>query len=181
VTCAEPRVRALKDPVCYVASVHHDGAELARLLREVKDAAGLTDQDVADAAGVDRSQAWRWSRGTGRPGYEPLRRLTAWLTGNRPAVAGLALRLLPAAGYETEPPALPPPDDGVRAALYQALAVVNAPLREQVLAEARSGAPFADPVERVIWERAEFTPEERAEEIAGLRARRSSSRRSAAG
>jgi len=169
-------VRALKGPVCYVASVHDDGAELARLLKEAKAAAGLTDSDIADAAGVDRSQAWRWAKGTGRPGYEPLRRLTAWLIENRPAVSGLALRLLPAAGYETEPPALPPPDQAVRDALYAALKAVNAPLREQVLAEARGEVPFADPLERMIWESPEFTADERAEEIAGLRARRASLR-----
>jgi transcriptional regulator with XRE-family HTH domain len=165
-------VRALKGPVCYVASVHDDGAELARLLKEAKAAARLSDQDIADAAGVDRSQAWRWAKGTGRPGYEPLRRLTAWLIANRPATTGLALALLPAAGYETEPPALPPPDQAVRDALYAALDAVNAPLREQVLAEAKAG-PFTDPVERAIWESSpEFTPEERAREIAGYRARR---------
>lgn len=175
-------MRALKGPVCYVASVHDDGAELARLLKEAKAAAGLSDQDIADAAGVDRSQAWRWAKGTGRPGYEPLRRLTAWLIANRPATTDLALALLPAAGYETEPPALPPPDQAVRDALYAALKAVNAPLREQVLAEARSGAPFADKIERMLWESTEFTQEERAEEIVNLRARRAGSAgRAAAG
>lgn len=169
-------MRAREGTLCYVAQVHDDGAELARLLKEVKADAGLSDQAIADAAGVDRSQAWRWANGSGRPGYEPLRRLTAWLTENRPAVASLALRLLPAAGYETEPPALPPPDQAVRAALYQALAAVNAPLREVVLAEARAGLPFADPLERAIWDADEFTADERAEEIANLRARRAARR-----
>lgn len=64
------------------------------------------------------------------------------------------------------------PDEAVRAHLYAALAAVNAPLREVVLAEARAGIPFTDPIERMIWETTGWSPELRAEEIANFRARR---------
>jgi transcriptional regulator with XRE-family HTH domain len=166
--------------------VHEDSpGEFARLLREVKRAAGLSDQGVADAAAVDRSQAWRWANAGASPGYEPLRRLAEWIIDRHPDLAPLALQLLPAAGYETPPddprwfPLAPEPAavaagdvPDVRAHLYAALAAVNAPLREAVLAEARAGVPFTDPVERIFWETAEWSAEERAEAIADLRVRR---------
>ena len=153
------------------------------LLGDIKRDAGLTDQAVADAAGIDRSQAWRWANTAAKPGYEPVRRLAAWLVAERPRVAADALGLLPAAGFETPPgmTAPPPPPsprpaaaaaDGVRAYLYAALSAVNAPLRERVLAEAASGRPFADPVERAIWESPDWSETEKAEEIASYRARR---------
>jgi transcriptional regulator with XRE-family HTH domain len=163
--------------MCYVASVHGNPSEFARLLGEIKRAAGLSDQDVADAAGIDRSQAWRWAHAGSKPGYEPVRRLAAWLVAERPRVAAAALGLLPAAGFETPPGMAPPapaaaPVIGVRAYLYAALSAVNAPLRERVLAEAASGRPFADPVERAIWESPDWSETERADEIASYRARR---------
>jgi transcriptional regulator with XRE-family HTH domain len=167
--------------------MHDAPSEFARLLGEIKRDAGLSDQAVADAAGVDRSQAWRWANAGARPGYEPVRRLAAWLVAERPRVAAAALGLLPAAGFETPPgtapsapPAAPPASArrppgtraGVRAHLYAALAAVNAPLRERVLAEAAAGRPFADPVEKAVWESPDWTAEEKAEEIANYRARR---------
>jgi transcriptional regulator with XRE-family HTH domain len=91
------------------------------------------------------------------------------LEGCRPDAAAILAGMLKA---EQAPRPAPAPDEAVRAALYAALDAVNAPLREQVLAEAKAG-PFTDPVERAIWESSpEFTPEERAREIAGYRARR---------
>jgi transcriptional regulator with XRE-family HTH domain len=164
--------------MCYVASVHAAPSEFARLLGEIKRDAGLSDQAVADAAGIDRSQAWRWANAGSKPGYEPVRRLAAWLVAERPHVASAALALLPAAGFETPPGMAPPPPAvtapvvGVRAYLYAALSAVNAPLREQVLAEAASGRPFADPVERLIWESPDWDEMEKAEEIALFRAMR---------
>jgi transcriptional regulator with XRE-family HTH domain len=158
--------------------VHAAPSEFARLLGEIKRDAGLSDQAVADAAGIDRSQAWRWANTAARPGYEPVRRLAAWLLAERPHVATAALSLLPAAGFETPPGMAPPappamaPVTGIRAYLYAALSTVNAPLRERVLAEAASGRPFADPVERAIWESPGWDAMEKAEEIASYRARR---------
>lgn len=177
-----------------------DIPDFARLLREVKDAGRLSDQAVADAAGVDRSQAWRWANAGSVPGYEPLRRLAEWLIANRADLAGLALQLLPAAGYETPPgmappgapaaaAAVPPGAPDVRTHLYAALAAVNEPLREQVAAEirdarARWGGPggppaaafLADPVEQAIWGHPDWDDSGKAAEIAAYRARRAALR-----
>lgn len=198
--------------MCYVARVHDDGPgpgdgpDFASLLRALKAAAGLSDQAVADAAGVDRSQAWRWANAGGRPGYEPARRLAAWIIANRPALAADALALLPAAGYETPPGMAPPapqppapaatapagPD--VRTHLYAAIDAANQPLREQVAAEIRDararwagpGAPpaalfLADPVEQAIWEHPDWDDAGKAGEIAAYRARRAALRASGTG
>jgi transcriptional regulator with XRE-family HTH domain len=172
--------------------VHDAPSEFARLLAEIKRDAGLTDQAVADAAGVDRSQAWRWAHGSA-PGYEPVRRLAAWLIAERPRAAAAARALLPAAGYETPPgmevpappaaarPPAPEPDPGVRAHLYAALSAANRPLRDQILADAAAGVPFTDPVERVIWDSPDWSDEEKAEEIANYRARKAELRGGAGG
>jgi len=191
----EPRVRPHTSAVCYVAPVHETPSEFARLLQEIKRDAGLSDQQVADAAGIDRSQAWRWANAGAKPGYEPVRRLAAWLVAERPSAATAALNLLPAAGFETPPvpapaPALPPDPvlghilatararsapgapSAVRSHLLAALAAVNAPLSAQVLAEAAAGRPFTDPVERAVWASPDWSDEEKAEEIASYRARR---------
>jgi len=105
-------MRALSGLVCYVAAMHSEPeSEFGRALAAIQERAGLSHQRVADAAGVDRSQVWRWVHSGSKPGYEPVRRLTAWLIAERPEVAGMAARLLPAAGYETAPglPDAPPP------------------------------------------------------------------------
>lgn len=184
--------------MCYVASVHEVPSEFARLLAEIKRDAGLSDQAIADAAGVDRSQAWRWANASARPGYEPVRRLAAWITAERPRIADLGAALLPAAGFGA-PPAAPPaiaappspaPDSAqVRAYLYAALDAANRPLAAQVLAEVAAarrqwpgpGTPpaavlLADPVERAIWEFTDADDEEKAAEVAVYRARRAESR-----
>ena len=77
--------------------------ELARLLAEIQQRTGLSYQGLADAAGVNRSQVWRWVKAGSTPGYEPLRQLAAHLLAERPEVADMATALLPAAGYETPP------------------------------------------------------------------------------
>lgn len=77
--------------------------EFGRLLAAIQKRTGLSHQDIADAAGVNRSQVWRWVNSGAAPGYEPVRRLTAYLLAERPEVADAASRLLPAAGYETPP------------------------------------------------------------------------------
>lgn len=177
--------------------MHGTPSEFARLLGEIKRDAGLSDQAVADASGVDRSQVWRWANRGAKPGYEPVRRLAAWLVAERPYVTAAALGLLPAAGFDTPPGMVPPTPAGsppappdtaagqLRAHLRAALDAANRPFRDQVLAEAAAararhdgdGDPpaaafLADPVERAIWEFTGGDDEARAAEVAVYRARR---------
>lgn len=164
-----------------VAMSNGDWRRLAAFVRDRRTDLGLTQEDVRSAGGPatatmrliegglqDRYQpailarledALRWGRGS-------VRRV---LAGGDPVPLDDAPAARPAAAV-SRPPAGPDPQ-AVRAALWTALSAVNAPLREQVLAEARAGA-LADPLERMIWAAAEFTEAERAEEIANLRARR---------
>jgi transcriptional regulator with XRE-family HTH domain len=104
-------VRADSGNVCYVARVHPDRSEFARLLAAIQERTGLSDHAIAEVTGVNRSQVWRWTHAGSAPGYEPVRRLTAWLTAERPEVAEPASRLLAAAGYENVPAAIPSDDD----------------------------------------------------------------------
>lgn len=105
----DSRVRALSGIVCYVAAMHSaPESEFARILTGIEERTGLSHQRIAEAAGVDRSQVWRWVSSGSKPGYEPVRRLAAWLIAERPEVAAEAARLLPAAGYETPPATAPP-------------------------------------------------------------------------
>ena len=102
-------------PACYVAAVHPTQpgqGEFARLLASIQKHAGLSYQQVADAAGVNRSQVWRWVNSGSSPGYEPVRLLAAHLIAAYPQLADDAAALLPAAGYQTPPvtaehPAIP--------------------------------------------------------------------------
>lgn len=73
--------------------------EFARLLAGIQERAGLSLPRIAEIAGVDRSQAWRWINSGATPGYEPVRRLAEYLIAERPEVAEAASRLLAAAGY----------------------------------------------------------------------------------
>src|SRR6185312_7060734 len=76
-----------------------NGGEFARLLTAIQERTGMSDQAIGDVAGVNRSQVWRWTHSGSAPGYEPVRRLAAWLAAERPEVADMAVQLLPAAGY----------------------------------------------------------------------------------
>jgi transcriptional regulator with XRE-family HTH domain len=99
-------VRASSGIVCYVADVQStpsEPGEFARILAAIQKRTGLSHQDIADAAGVNRSQVWRWVNSGSAPGYEPVRRLAAWLLAERPEVDEMASALLGAAGYETPP------------------------------------------------------------------------------
>ena len=101
---------ALSGIVCYVAAMHptqNEGGEFARLLAGIQKRTGLSDQAIADVTGVNRSQVWRWTHSGSAPGYEPVRRLAAWLIDERPEVTDAASRLLAAAGYEVPPSAIP--------------------------------------------------------------------------
>jgi hypothetical protein len=168
-------------------ATHSDWPRLAAFVRDRRADLGLTQEDVRSAGGP-ATATMRLIEGGLQDRYLPaiLARLEdalRWRRGSVRAVlaGGDPVPLEEPRAAVAPPPPLPGPDEAVRAAMYTALRAVNAPLREQVLAEARAGVPFADPVERVIWESAEFTEAERAEEIAGLRARRAAGRRSAAG
>jgi transcriptional regulator with XRE-family HTH domain len=85
-----------------------DQSDFASLLARIQERTGMSDQRIADAAGVNRSQVWRWVNAGSAPGYEPVRRLAAFLLADRPEIADMAASLLPAAGYEA------PPDDSAR-------------------------------------------------------------------
>lgn len=138
--------------------------EFARLLADLqRDTPGLSYQKLADAAGVHRSQVWRWVNAGSAPGYEPVRRLAAWLTGQYPHLAGAAARLLPAAGYgDPDDPTLPgvvPAPDPAATRAGQALASVYAQIAGEVHAEIdaarRRGTPedriFTDTYEQALW------------------------------
>jgi transcriptional regulator with XRE-family HTH domain len=84
-----------------------DQGEFARALARIQKRTGFSDQRIADAAGVNRSQVWRWLHAGSAPGYEPVRRVAAHVTAERPDLAADAASLLPAAGYDA-PPAGPP-------------------------------------------------------------------------
>jgi len=83
-------------------------SEFAHLLAGIQERVHLSYQQVADAAGVNRSQVWRWVNSGSAPGYEAVRLLAAHLIAEYPKVADDAARLLPAAGYQTPPVAAPP-------------------------------------------------------------------------
>jgi transcriptional regulator with XRE-family HTH domain len=97
----------------------HD--EFARLLVRMQERAGLTTTEIADAAGVNRSQVWRWINSGVAPGGEPVRRLAAWLKAGHPELGDIAARLLTAAGYEV---AL---DDAPRSPVKMLEAVIESP------------------------------------------------------
>lgn len=163
-----------------------DWPRLAALVRDRRTDLGMTQEDVRAAGGPGTATMRLIESGLQEKDHHPaiLARLEDALRWRRGSVAAVLAGgdpvpledapggAPPAAGPVPRP--VPGPDQQVRAALYAALAAVNAPLREAVLAEARAGIPFTDPLERLIWETAEWGPELRAEEIANLRARRAS-------
>jgi hypothetical protein len=179
-----------------VATTRKNWARLAEAARDRRSELGLTQED-ARAAGGPSTATMRLIEGALQDGYTPaiLRRLEvalrwtpgsvrAVLAGGDPVPLGDEARsrpvpaqpVLSAAAFPapavTARRAPAAPVGGVRAYLYAALSAVNAPLREQVLAEAASGRGFADPVEAAIWESPDWDAVEKAEEIASYRARR---------
>jgi transcriptional regulator with XRE-family HTH domain len=161
--------------------------EFARLLADMqRDTPGLSYQKLADAAGVHRSQVWRWINANSTPGYEPVRRLASWLTEHYPHLADTAARLLPAAGYGApDEPTLPgipaagastgPDPIAVRIgqAIADELKRIAAGIQAEIDAARRAGIPdpdiFEDPFERNLW-LTELTPEDqRVLAIAALR------------
>ena len=129
---------ALSGIVCYVAAMHptqNEGGEFARLLAGIQKRTGLSDQAIADVTGVNRSQVWRWTHSGSAPGYEPVRRLAAWLIDERPEVTDAASRLLAAAGYEVPPTAIPRDDSGVYAEVDEVGAMLYQPVIRLRLAD----------------------------------------------
>jgi transcriptional regulator with XRE-family HTH domain len=154
------------------------------LIEASRKVAGLSVREAARRAGI--SEGW-WRQivkgyqilGGGIPG--PVRG-TAETVARMAQVAGVAPEALEAQGHRRDAAVIlagildaqrdTGRPDPVRAHLYAALAAVNAPLRDQVLAEAASGRPFTDELERLIWESPGWPDEEKATEIANFRARR---------
>ena len=131
-------MRALSGIVCYVAAMHptqNEGGEFARLLAGIQKRTGLSDQAIADVTGVNRSQVWRWTHSGSAPGYEPVRRLAAWLIDERPEVTDAASRLLAAAGYEVPPTAIPPDSSGTYAEVDEVGAMLYQPVIRLRLAD----------------------------------------------
>jgi transcriptional regulator with XRE-family HTH domain len=154
------------------------------LIEASRKAAGVSAREAARRAGI--SEGW-WRQIV--KGYQTLSgggagpvRAPAETIARMAQAAGVTPEALEAQGHRPDAAVIlagiltarrpPAPQDPVRAHLYAALAAVNAPLRDQVLAEAASGRPFADEIERAIWESPGWSDEEKATEIANFRARR---------
>lgn len=96
----------------YDACMHGEwsGPRIAAAIAALK-GAGISEQRIAKLAGVNRSTANRWARGTNRPDHDPVRRLAAAVWRGHPREAR---ELVEASGYpwaEPEPipePAVPP-------------------------------------------------------------------------
>jgi transcriptional regulator with XRE-family HTH domain len=140
-----------------------DQGEFARLLASIQERAGLSYQQVADAAGVNRSQAWRWINARSAPGYEHVRRLAAHLVAAYPQLADDAAALLPAAGYQTPPvtaepapsPATPEPpretEDADADAMTSAVIVAALPADERRVWAGIRRAIEATPAGRALF------------------------------
>lgn len=82
------------------------GARLAAAIARLKDA-GMTESQIARAAGVGRSTVNRWARGANRPDHDAIRRLGGAAFRRYP---DLARELVEASGYAwAEPSAAPGP------------------------------------------------------------------------
>ncbi len=157
---------------CYVALVHPtqpEQSDFARLLAGIQKDAKLSYQQVADAAGVNRSQVWRWINSGSAPGYEPVRRLAAHLLAAYPQLADAAAELLPAAGYQVAPvtaaggitlPSLATTGDTAADEMETAVVTAALPRRErEVWAEMRASlhaipageALFSNPRQAALW------------------------------
>ena len=160
--------------------------EFARLLADLqRDTPGLSYQKLADAAGVHRSQVWRWVNAGSAPGYDPVRRLAAWLAGQYPHLADTAARLLPAAGYgDPDEPTLPsvPPVAADQMAgrgatdfarqMYKMAEGIKGEVDAARAAGVPEGRIFTDQHEQALWsgEATVLTPEDqRVLAIAWLR------------
>jgi transcriptional regulator with XRE-family HTH domain len=84
---------------CYVACMH-DKTRVARVLREISDESGLSQEGIGALAGVNRSTVNRWMNEHSRPEFDQLRLLSGGIAREHPELVSLAAELLEAAGYD---------------------------------------------------------------------------------
>lgn len=161
--------------------------EFAALLANLqRDTPGLSYQKLADAAGVHRSQVWRWVNAGSTPGYEHVRHLAAWITEQYPHLADVAARLLPAAGYgDPDEPTLPgvPPaaadpltvriGQAGRQAIDARYAELAGDIAREIERRRKEGKPehriFTDTYEQAMWAIPLMPEADRILRIAALR------------
>ena len=83
---------------CYRASVH-DMQRLGWLLREIRQRADMSQDEIARLAGASRSQVSRWENGQHEPSYRKIRKLADALHELDPSLDDLSGELVQAAGY----------------------------------------------------------------------------------
>lgn len=85
----------------YFARMHTawDGARFQAALQRLMQDAGLERQDIAELAGIDRSQVSRWISGANRPRFDALQQLARAVRSGYPGSAGMVSEMLLAAGY----------------------------------------------------------------------------------
>ena len=163
---------------CYVALVHPtqpEQSEFARLLAGIQKDAKLSYQQVADAAGVNRSQVWRWINAGSAPGYEPVRRLAAHFIAAYPQLADAASGLLPAAGYQTPPVSAEPVTSAGSITLPSLAATGDAePAAEDAdeVTRAVVVAAIGPRLEREVWNEVHRYPEGTPADVIFARSRR---------
>lgn len=157
-----------------VATTKDDWRALAEAVLSRRAVLDLTQEDVA-AAGGPSTSTMRLIEGALQDGYTPviLRRLEDALRWKRGSVRDVIAGGSPVPLEEVAPRApAPPPPSPVLGHLLDALEAANRSLARAVLAEASDGRPFTDPVERAIWASPDWSPRQRAAEIANYRAAR---------
>lgn len=155
--------------VCYVARVQSSDLDrdgFGTLLAAIQKRTGMSDDAIAQAAGVSRSQVWRWVNSGSRPKYEPVVRLAAFLVADRPEVAEDAFKLLPAAGYES-----PPAPDNPRTRVTPPLEADASlqPYLDIIEMERAAGIPPRSPGEERIWASRRYGEQEKRNLIAVIR------------
>lgn len=73
---------------------------LGWLLREIRQRADMSQDEIARLAGASRSQVSRWENGQHEPSYRKIRRLADALHDLDPGLDDLSGRLVRAAGYD---------------------------------------------------------------------------------
>lgn len=110
----------------YFACMHSawDGGRFKLALQRLMQEAGLERQDIAQLAGINRSQVSRWISGANRPRFDALQSLATAVRLQHPDLDALVAEMIQAAGYdntslglqaafvprtdEDDPPPLPP-------------------------------------------------------------------------
>lgn len=162
-------MHASTQDVCYVARVQSSDLDrdgFGTLLAAIQKRTGMSDDAIAQAAGVSRSQVWRWVNSGSRPKYGPVARLAAFLMADRPEVAEDASKLLPSAGYES-----PPTPDNPRTRVTRALEadVSLQPYLDILEMERAAGIPPRSPGEQRIWDSQRYSEQAKRNLIAMIR------------